>query len=141
MGSCRGSRDLLHPAALLVVRGGGDSHARSCATRRRSSAPRRCTGATNSPGWANLGFNIPRATHDVCSRLPHGSPAPLAARRCAALSTAASRWFCWEQDLKKKYNAKWAIVTGGSSGIGRAVVDKLAKQGLNVVIAAMVGRS
>lgn len=40
------------------------------------------------------------------------------------------------QDLKKKYGAEWALVTGGSSGIGRAIADKLAMQGLNVVIVA-----
>lgn len=32
------------------------------------------------------------------------------------------------QNLKKKYNATWALVTGGSSGIGKAVVKKLASQ-------------
>jgi len=42
-----------------------------------------------------------------------------------------------EQNLKTKYNAKWALVTGGSSGIGRAVTEKLASQGINVVIAAL----
>mmetsp|Transcript_11919 Transcript_11919/g.13124 ORF Transcript_11919/g.13124 Transcript_11919/m.13124 type:complete len:348 (+) Transcript_11919:34-1077(+) len=42
-----------------------------------------------------------------------------------------------EQNLKKKYNAKWAIVTGGSSGLGRSIVDKLCKQGLNVVVVAL----
>lgn len=40
------------------------------------------------------------------------------------------------QDLRKKYSAQWAIVTGGSSGIGKAITKRLAAQGLNVVIAA-----
>ncbi|KAI9029873.1 hypothetical protein CLU79DRAFT_831622 [Phycomyces nitens] len=44
---------------------------------------------------------------------------------------------CKEQNLKKKYNASWALVTGGSSGIGAAIVRKFASQGLNVVIAAL----
>eukprot|EP01122_Echinamoeba_exundans_P011760 TRINITY_DN478_c0_g1_i1.p2 TRINITY_DN478_c0_g1~~TRINITY_DN478_c0_g1_i1.p2 ORF type:complete len:351 (+),score=104.15 TRINITY_DN478_c0_g1_i1:104-1054(+) len=41
------------------------------------------------------------------------------------------------QNLKKKYDAKWALVTGGSSGLGKALSEKLAQQGLNVVIAAL----
>lgn len=40
------------------------------------------------------------------------------------------------QDLKKKYNATWSLVTGGSSGIGKELVRKLLSQGLNVVIVA-----
>ena len=39
--------------------------------------------------------------------------------------------------MKKKYNAKWAMVSGGSSGLGRALVQKLANQGLNIVIVAL----
>ena len=41
------------------------------------------------------------------------------------------------QDLKRKYDAKWALVTGGSTGIGRALCEELAKQQLCVVIAAL----
>ena len=41
------------------------------------------------------------------------------------------------QDLKKRYNAQWALVTGGSSGIGKALCIRLLSQGLNVVIAAL----
>ncbi|KXS21299.1 NAD(P)-binding protein [Gonapodya prolifera JEL478] len=42
-----------------------------------------------------------------------------------------------EQDLRQKYGAKWAIVTGGSSGIGAAIVRKLAAQRINVVVVAL----
>jgi short-subunit dehydrogenase len=42
-----------------------------------------------------------------------------------------------EQNLKHKYGAKWAIVTGSSSGIGKAIAEKLASQGINVVLAAL----
>ena len=41
------------------------------------------------------------------------------------------------QNLKVKYGAEWALVTGSSSGIGKSLVDKLASQGLNVVIVAL----
>ncbi|KIY95930.1 hypothetical protein MNEG_12034 [Monoraphidium neglectum] len=45
-------------------------------------------------------------------------------------------WFK-TQNLKKRYNAEWALVTGSSSGIGKAIAQKLAQQGLNVVLVAL----
>ena len=41
------------------------------------------------------------------------------------------------QNLKKKYDAEWALVTGSSSGIGKSIAFALAKQGLNVVLVAL----
>jgi len=46
-------------------------------------------------------------------------------------------WLLPDQNLKNKYNAKWALVTGASSGLGRCLADRLAAQGLNVVLAAL----
>ncbi|KAK7197874.1 3-ketoacyl-CoA reductase [Novymonas esmeraldas] len=41
------------------------------------------------------------------------------------------------QDLAKKYKAQWALVTGSSSGIGKAIAEKLAGQGISVVLVAL----
>ena len=41
------------------------------------------------------------------------------------------------QDLKKRYGAEWALVTGASSGIGKAIAEALAEQQINVVVAAL----
>jgi len=40
-------------------------------------------------------------------------------------------------DLKKRYDATWALVTGAGSGIGKSLAFKLASQGLNVVIVSI----
>eukprot|EP01096_Ripella_sp_DP13-Kostka_P015499 TRINITY_DN7294_c0_g1_i1.p2 TRINITY_DN7294_c0_g1~~TRINITY_DN7294_c0_g1_i1.p2 ORF type:complete len:331 (+),score=165.29 TRINITY_DN7294_c0_g1_i1:30-995(+) len=43
-----------------------------------------------------------------------------------------------DANLKKRYpNAKWALVSGASTGIGKAVSEKLAEQGFNVVLVAL----
>lgn len=40
-------------------------------------------------------------------------------------------------DLKKRYNATWALVTGAGSGIGKSLCFKLASQGLNIVVISL----
>lgn len=40
------------------------------------------------------------------------------------------------QNLRKKYGA-WALVTGASSGIGKALVEKLMRQGVNTILVAL----
>jgi len=53
------------------------------------------------------------------------------------LPLLVARFHYKPQNLKKKYNAKWALVTGASSGIGRSISEKLAQQGLNIVLVAL----
>jgi short-subunit dehydrogenase len=40
-------------------------------------------------------------------------------------------------DLKKKYSAQWAFVTGAGTGIGKSIAETLALQGLNVVLVSL----
>ena len=40
-------------------------------------------------------------------------------------------------DMKKKYNAKWALVTGAGTGIGKSLAETMATQGLNVVLVSL----
>ncbi len=40
-------------------------------------------------------------------------------------------------NLKKKYQAEWALVTGAGSGIGKSLAFKLASQDLNVVLVSL----
>lgn len=67
----------------------------------------------------------PPPNHSACTTTLHGpSSLPLLP-------------FSAQNNLKKRYDAQWALVTGASSGIGRAIVEKLAGQGINVVMVAL----
>ena len=48
---------------------------------------------------------------------------------CTALSPPVN--------LKKKYGASWALVTGSGSGIGRSLAFAIARQGVNVVLVSL----
>jgi short-subunit dehydrogenase len=40
-------------------------------------------------------------------------------------------------DMKKKYKAEWALVTGAGTGIGKSICETMALQGLNVVLVSL----
>ena len=46
-------------------------------------------------------------------------------------------FFYREQNLKKKYDASWALITGSSSGIGKALAERLLQQDMNVCLVAL----
>lgn len=46
-------------------------------------------------------------------------------------------WLLGPVDIKKKYNAKWALVTGAGTGIGKSLAESMAMQGLNVVLVSL----
>lgn len=45
--------------------------------------------------------------------------------------------FAGPVDLKKKYKAEWALVTGAGTGIGKSLAETMALQGLNVVLVSL----
>ncbi|KAI8812046.1 hypothetical protein BJ742DRAFT_794640 [Cladochytrium replicatum] len=53
------------------------------------------------------------------------------------IPAALQNFFFKPQNLREKYNARWALVTGGSSGIGAAIVRRCCEQGLSVVVVAL----
>ena len=46
-------------------------------------------------------------------------------------------WVLGPVDVKKKYGAKWALVTGAGTGIGKSICETMAIQGLNVVLVSL----
>lgn len=57
----------------------------------------------------------------------------------ATIYTATNLYmhFMGPVDLKKKYNASWALVTGAGTGIGKSIAEAMAVQGLNVVLVSL----
>ena len=46
-------------------------------------------------------------------------------------------WLMGPVNIRKKYNAKWALVTGAGTGIGKSLAESMAMQGLNVVLVSL----
>jgi short-subunit dehydrogenase len=54
-----------------------------------------------------------------------------------ALVQCALHFLLRPQDLRQRYGDGWAFVTGAGSGIGLCIAERLASQGINVVIASL----
>jgi short-subunit dehydrogenase len=85
-------------------------------------------------------------TEDILTHLTTAYPYMLVFFACVGFAGVATLFLpslyrtlcCFRpQNLRTKYQAEWAIVTGGSSGIGKAIVDKLCSQDINVIILAV----
>ena len=50
------------------------------------------------------------------------------------LSILLGSYFRKRKDLKKRYGGGWAVVTGGSEGIGEAIGVELAKEGFDIIL-------
>ena len=87
----------------------------------------------------------------LCAAAPEASSAPPAGASAATLGLLALLLLSpllyltlntvlptllGTQDLKKKYGATWALVTGSSSGIGKELARRLLAQGLSVILVA-----
>jgi 17beta-estradiol 17-dehydrogenase / very-long-chain 3-oxoacyl-CoA reductase len=51
----------------------------------------------------------------------------------AAFRLYVTSRLCWQADLVQKYG-KWAVVSGGAGGIGRAMARELARRGMSLII-------
>jgi len=97
---CAGAPPPPHPAARAPRRGGRGARARGrlsprCPSFRPGTAP---PAAGRVGRWPSVAAGI------------------------AALTRAPVLGRSWRrQDLRRKYDAKWAVVTGASSGIGKAI--------------------
>ena len=96
-------------------------------------APPRPTSPTPpAPPRGGRGARVHGRLSPRCPSVRRGAAPPPAARvgcrpsvaaaGIAALTRAPVSWRSWRrQDLRRKYDAKWAVVTGASSGIGKAI--------------------
>jgi short-subunit dehydrogenase len=87
-------------------------------------APSQHVSAATAPA-PHVTWHLPPPPPPLPPRVP-----PHATRQCTYRS----------QNLRTRYGARWAVVTGGTSGIGKSLVTALARQGLNVVVLGLETR-